>query len=150
MSRNADPEQPFWRTKSLEDMTGPEWESLCDGCGRCCLIKLEDEDTGEVHYTDVSCALLNADTCRCRNYPGRQEQVPDCLRLTPQVVRTIAWLPVTCGYRLVAEGRDLPAWHPLVSGTPESVHAAGISVQGQVAGTEDDFTDDELLDRVIG
>ena len=146
MSRPADPEQPFWRIKALEDLTAPEWESLCDGCGRCCLIKLEDEDSGEVHYTDVGCTLLDAGTCRCRDYERRQQQVPDCLRLTPQVVRSTSWLPATCGYRLVAEGRDLAWWHPLVSGTADTVHEAGISVRGRVAGHEGDFTDDELLD----
>lgn len=130
-------------------MTPEEWESLCDGCGLCCLVKLEDEETGEVRYTDVSCTLFDAGACRCRDYANRSAQMPDCLRLTPQNVRRLSWLPSTCAYRLVAERRDLPWWHPLVSGDPETVHAAGISVRDRVAGPEQDFTLAELLNRVI-
>ena len=140
---------PFWRAKSLETMTAQEWESLCDGCARCCLVKLEDEDTGEILYTDVGCTLLDEAGCRCRDYPNRQARVPDCVRLTPQTVRDLAWLPPTCAYRLVAEGRDLYWWHPLVSGDPASVHAAGMSVRGRVAGPEEDFTLSQLIARVV-
>jgi uncharacterized cysteine cluster protein YcgN (CxxCxxCC family) len=130
-------------------MSLAEWESLCDGCARCCLVKLEDEDTGEVHYTDVACTLLDAESCQCRDYAGRQAQVPDCVRLTPKNLRALSWLPPTCAYRLVAEKRDLPWWHPLVSGDPDTVHAAGISVRDRVAGPEQDFTLAELLHRVV-
>jgi len=141
-------EQPFWHVKSLEAMSLDEWESLCDGCGRCCLVKLEDEDTAEVMYTDVGCTLLDDQTCRCRDYPNRQAKVADCVRLTPQAVRSLSWLPHTCAYRLLAEGHDLYWWHPLVSGDPATVHAAGISVRNRVAGPEENFTIAELLERI--
>lgn len=144
------PDAPFWRTRTLDQMSPAEWESLCDGCGRCCLVKLEDEDTGEIGYTDVGCTLLDGATCRCRSYPTRQAIVPDCLRLTPEAVRATPWLPRTCAYRLVAEGRDLAPWHPLVSGDPDSVHRAGISVRGRVAGPEEDFTVEALMERIVG
>lgn len=120
---------PFWKAKSLDDMTASEWESLCDGCARCCLLKLEDEDTGEIHLTRLSCAMLNVRSCQCKDYPNRFDKMPDCIAITPEKVRNLGWLPATCGYRLVAEGRDLPWWHPLISGTHETVHAAGISVR---------------------
>ena len=126
-------QRPFWKTKRLADMTPREWESLCDGCGRCCLEKIEDEDTGEVAYTCVPCPLLDSERCRCRAYADRHRLIPDCLVMTPESVARFHWLPRTCAYRLIAEGRDLPAWHPLVSGDPESVHRAGISVRGKVA-----------------
>jgi hypothetical protein len=142
-------EPPFWQAKPLEAMTGPEWESLCDGCARCCLVKLEDEDTGEIAYTDVGCTLLDRDSCRCRDYPARQAKVPDCVRLTPEAVRSLSWLPSTCAYRLLAEGGDRYWWHPLVSGDPNTVHAAGISVRNRVAGPEEDFTVRELINRVV-
>ena len=141
--------EAFWRLKPLEAMTAAEWESLCDGCVRCCLVKLEDEDTGEVAYTDVGCTLLEGDSCRCRDYGGRQARVPDCVRLTPDAVRTLSWLPPTCAYRLLAEGRDLPWWHPLVSGDPETVHGAGISVRDRVAGPEEAYSLEELLLQVV-
>jgi uncharacterized cysteine cluster protein YcgN (CxxCxxCC family) len=141
--------EPFWRVKPLEAMTAAEWESLCDGCGRCCLVKLEDEDTGEVAYTNVGCTLLDGDSCRCRDYDSRQARVPDCVRLTPDAVRTLSWLPPTCAYRLLAEGRDLPWWHPLLSGDPETVHGAGISVRDRVAGPEEAYSLEELLLQVV-
>ncbi len=122
----------FWKEKSLQEMTDGEWESLCDGCARCCMIKLEDEETSEVHYTAVVCDLLDLDECRCTRYPQRHELVPDCVVLTPARALDFSWLPLTCAYRTLAEGRDLAWWHPLVSGQPETVHEAGISVRDKV------------------
>ncbi len=121
--------QPFWKRKRLHEMSVQEWESLCDGCGRCCLIKLEDVDTGELAYTRLACKLLDICACRCSDYEHRHRRVPDCVPFTPQVVPTLGWLPRTCAYRLVDEGRDLYWWHHLVSGSPETVHQAGISVR---------------------
>ena len=124
--------RPFWETKRLEQMDETEWESLCDGCGRCCLIRFEDEDTGEIIPTRVACRLFDADTCGCSNYARRRRFVPDCIKLTPGNVATLSWMPSSCAYRRLHEGRGLAAWHPLVTGDPESVHAAGVSVRGQV------------------
>ncbi len=131
-SQASEGELPFWRRKKLAEMTRAEWESLCDGCAKCCLVKLEYEDTGKVEHTDISCRLLNTESCRCSDYANRHERVPDCLSLNPKRVRRLRWLPTTCAYRLVNEGRDLYWWHPLVSGDPETVHTAGISVRGRV------------------
>jgi len=139
---------PFWR-KPLEDLTRAQWESLCDGCGRCCLVKLEDEDTGRIHFTDVTCRLFDAQSCRCTDYPGRKAKVPDCVKLTPKRVREIPWLPPTCAYRLVAEGKDLYPWHPLLSGDPESVHRAGVSVRGRAGPHEDEIALPDVLDRIV-
>ena len=141
-----DPQAPFWRRKAMSEMTRAEWESLCDGCGRCCLNKLIDEDTNATVYTDVSCKLLDCTSCRCSDYAHRQAKVKDCVRLTPRNVRRLKWLPPTCGYRLVAEGRDLYWWHPLISGDPETVHQAGISARGKVI-PEDQVED--ISERVV-
>lgn len=140
---------PFWREKSLDEMSPAEWESLCDGCGRCCLLKLEDEDSGQILHTDIGCTLLDGHGCRCRDYRNRSRRVPDCVRLTPEAVREIPWLPPTCAYRLVHEGRDLPAWHPLLTGRRASVHEAGISVRGRLAGNEEEFTEEEWPQRIV-
>ncbi|MGR7993785.1 MULTISPECIES: YcgN family cysteine cluster protein [unclassified Xanthobacter] len=140
--------KPFWRTTPLAAMSTEQWESLCDGCGRCCLVKLEDEDSGAIAYTDVACRLFDRDSCRCADYAHRSEQVADCVRLTPEAVASLSWLPPTCAYRLLDEGKDLPFWHPLVSGDPDSVRAAGISVAGKVAGLEDEFGLFELVDHL--
>jgi len=142
-------EPPFWRTKTLEEMSEAEWESLCDGCGRCCLVKLEDADTGDILFTDVGCSLFDEGSCRCGDYEHRQQRVEDCVRLTPAAVRALSWLPVTCGYRLVAEGRDLEPWHPLRSGRRESVHEAGISVRDRLSGLESDMSVAEQIERVV-
>lgn len=128
---STETEQPFWKAKSLTDMSRTEWESLCDGCAKCCLHKLEDEDTGEIAQTDVACRLLDMQTCGCTRYPERQRLVPDCVVLNPDNVGNLSWMPTTCAYRLLAEGKELFDWHPLVSGDPDSVHRAGISVRGR-------------------
>ncbi len=122
----------FWKSKSLQDMSRTEWESLCDGCGRCCLNKLEDEDTGQFHYTKAACRLLDCKTAQCTDYPNRAKKVVDCVTLTPGNVGSLGWLPPTCAYRLLDEGKDLPWWHPLVSGRQETVVESGISVAGKV------------------
>lgn len=140
-------DKPFWKTKSLGDMTRAEWESLCDGCGRCCLNKLEDEDTGGFLNTRAACKLLDLETCRCTDYPNRARKVPDCVTLTADNVPTLGWLPSTCAYRLIDEGKPLPWWHPLVSGDPQSVIAAGISVKGE-AYSELGLTVDDLVDHI--
>lgn len=140
--------KPFWETKTLEQMSRQEWESLCDGCGKCCLHKLEDEDTGIVHYTDVVCQYLDDDACQCTHYLGRCDVVENCVWLTPETVREFTWLPNTCAYRLVAEQQPLPDWHYLVSGSKQSIHDAGMSVRGQVF-NELDVTVDEMEDHVI-
>ncbi|WP_082652547.1 YcgN family cysteine cluster protein [Aureimonas sp. AU12] len=127
---------PFWKRKTLEEMSPAEWESLCDGCGRCCLNKLEDWDTGEIIWTDLACKLLDGQSCRCSDYEDRHATIPDCVSLDPPTVRTIGWLPPTCGYRLVAERRDLYWWHHLLSGDPDTVHQAGISARGRTISEE--------------
>jgi uncharacterized protein len=138
---------PFWKTKSLEQMSREEWESLCDGCGRCCLNKLEDEDTGRFLYTRTACKLLDLKTCQCTDYPNRAARVPDCVTLTPKIVGDLGWLPKTCAYRLLDEGHMLQWWHPLVSGRAETVTEAGISVAGEVY-TEEGISVDELVDHL--
>jgi hypothetical protein len=140
---------PFWKRKTLEQMTAREWESLCDGCGRCCLNKLEEEGTEKIFFTDVACKLLDHDTCRCTDYRNRLKKVPDCVGLTPAEVRSLDWLPPTCAYDLLAKGKDLYWWHPLVSGDPETVHAAGISVRGRVGASESQVPDDQLENWIV-
>jgi len=138
----------FWEEKSLAEMTAAEWESLCDGCGRCCLVKLEDEETGSIITSDVRCQLLDGDTCACTDYPGRFRKVPDCIKLTPQNVPTIKWIPVTCAYRRLHEGKGLAWWHPLVSGDPQTVVDVGVSVTGRTF-DEREIGPDEWEDHAV-
>ena len=135
-------EKRFWRTKSLDQMTAAEWESLCDGCGLCCLIRFEDEETGEVIPTRVACKLLDQHLCQCKDYVNRKAHVPDCIKLTPWNIDALAWMPPSCAYRRLHEGRDLPSWHPLITGDPDSVHKAGVSIRDQTV-SEDSLADPE-------
>lgn len=120
---------PFWKTKSLSEMSETEWESLCDGCARCCLHKLEDAETGEVFYTNVVCHLLDLDSCRCTDYVNRHERVPRCVQIPAQQICDLHWMPSSCAYRLIFENRNLPDWHHLLSGKRKTVHEAGMSVR---------------------
>ena len=125
------PQKPFWQTKRLEQMSAAEWESLCDGCGLCCLVRFEDEATGEIVPTRVACKLFDDKVCACTDYANRKQHVPDCIKLTPYNIEALEWMPRSCAYRRLYEGRDLADWHPLVSGDPETVHTAGVSIRGQ-------------------
>jgi uncharacterized protein len=138
----------FWETVSLDRMDRAQWEALCDGCGKCCLHKLEDEETGELLATNVACRLLDRRQAQCADYRHRHAYVAECVRLTPRLVRTLEWLPSTCAYRLLDEGKPLPAWHYLVSGDRDAVHAAGQSTRGWTV-SEDDAGDLEhhIVDR---
>ncbi len=126
----ADLRNRFWELE-LDELSRPEWEALCDGCGRCCLHKLEDEDTGEIVETNVACKLLDTGTAQCRDYRHRKAFVPDCLRLTPKLVKEVPWLPPTCAYVRRAEGKPLPRWHHLLTGSRDAMLEAGASVAGR-------------------
>ena len=139
---------PYWKTKTLAEMSPTEWEALCDGCGLCCLNKLEDWDTGDVVFTSVACRLLDGESCRCKDYENRQATVPDCIQLTVEGVDEIAWLPPTCAYRLVSEGKDLPLWHHLVCGDPDAVHHERISQSGRML-AEGSVAEDDWEDHLI-
>jgi len=136
----------FWKTKQLAEMTTEEWESLCDNCGKCCLHKLENEDTGKIVFTSVVCNLIDLKTCRCTRYSERTKLVPECLDLKQHDFAEYTWLPATCAYRLLSDGEELPAWHPLVSGSKQSVRNAGVSIQSY-AMKESEI--DDIEDHVI-
>ncbi|MEM7169004.1 MAG: YcgN family cysteine cluster protein [Pseudomonadota bacterium] len=139
---------PFWRRKSLSQMTPEEWESLCDGCGKCCLIKLEEVEEEKLYFTDVACHLLNCESCRCRDYKNRQRIVEDCVVLTPKTIEQVNFMPSSCAYRLLAEGKDLYWWHHLVCGDFETVHQAGMSARGRAV-SEKKVPDAELEDHIV-
>jgi len=136
--------KPFWETKSLTEMTPQEWESLCDGCAKCCLIKLEDEDSGDVAYTRLHCKLLDADLCRCADSENRTAKVPDCVILTPKSVSELKWMPKSCAYRRVHEGRGLEDWHHLVCSDRQRIHEVGKSIMGQTVSEETVFEEDQI------
>ena len=139
-------QKPFWEIKSLREMSEREWESLCDGCGLCCLVRFEDEDTGEIIPTRVHCRLFDSDRCACTDYANRKQHVPDCIKLTPYNIEALEWMPASCAYRRLHEGKPLPQWHPLITGDPESVHKAGVSVRGQTIPEQSLENEDDALD----
>lgn len=141
-------ENNFWLTKTLEQMNSDEWESLCDGCGICCLVKLENEGTGKIHTTSVSCQQLNLDTCRCRDYENRLEKVPMCTQLSAENISTMQWLPETCAYKRLHNGQALPDWHPLISANKHSVKEVGVSVHC-FALSEEYIHPEQLIDFII-
>jgi uncharacterized cysteine cluster protein YcgN (CxxCxxCC family) len=144
-----DPRPRFWETIPLAQMNTEEWEALCDGCGKCCLHKIEYQDTGEIDYTCIACKLLDGATCRCMNYDIRHDFVPDCVRLTyEKLPETSRWMPQTCAYRMLYEGKALPDWHPLLTGDPESTHRAGNTLRGQVI-SETKVPEDDWEDYII-
>jgi len=140
--------EPFWQTKSFSEMSDDEWESLCDRCGRCCVQKMEDEETGEVYYTNLACTLFNQELCVCSDYQNRLSRVPNCLKLERSEVDKVTWLPKSCAYRRLAEGRPLAQWHPLLSGSYQSVVDAGISVKGRVT-SEANVPESRWEDHII-
>lgn len=144
---------PFWKRKTMQQMSIEEWESLCDGCAWCCLHKIEDEDTREILFTHVACRLLNLKTCRCENYPQRLSLVEDCLKITPENILELTWLPETCAYRRVALGQDLPEWHPMLTGDPKSTHRAQASILGLAIseyGVDMDYLEDYIIEPEDG
>ena len=141
-------ELPFWKIKTLPEMTPKEWESLCDGCGKCCLVKLEDEESKELFFTNLHCKLLDGSTCQCSDYANRKKIVPICVKLTPKIVATVDWLPESCAYRLVHEGKDLHDWHHLVCGDRNEIHRRGWSVRNKTV-TEEGVSDDDAINYVI-
>ncbi|WP_051216500.1 YcgN family cysteine cluster protein [Ferrimonas futtsuensis] len=146
--RTVSAEQPFWQ-KPLTQMNEQEWEALCDGCGKCCLNKLIDDDTEEVYFTNIACQLLNDKTCQCSRYDTRFNYVPDCYKVTPENVGTIAWLPTSCAYRRLHEGRGLPSWHPLITGNKSKMHQQGMSVRRKVLSELDVGPDPDLFGFIV-
>ena len=140
-------ESRYWESIALKDMNTEQWEALCDGCGKCCVIKLEDVDDGAIYYTDIGCTLLDTGDCRCKNYPERKSIVPDCVILTPDRLDALNWMPKTCAYRLLHQGQDLPQWHPLITGDPNSTHLSGHSVAGKIL-TEGDIDEEDYPDHI--
>lgn len=138
----------FWKKKDLTAMSPEEWEALCDGCGKCCLFKFTNPEEETVRFTNVVCRYIDLETCRCTDYDNRHVNVPDCIYLTPKIAKTGNWLPSTCAYRLVASGEDLPWWHPLKSGSPQSVFLAGESVRGKVV-SEEEVDPDDMEDMIV-
>ena len=141
------PQSKFWKTIPLDQLDKNQWESLCDGCGKCCVLKLEDADTGVIHFTDVSCKLLDCQTARCTKYAERESFVPDCVSLTPDNLRMLRWMPKSCAYRLISENKDLPDWHPLITGNLDSTRQAGHSVAARVV-TEASVDEDDLPNHI--
>jgi uncharacterized cysteine cluster protein YcgN (CxxCxxCC family) len=138
----------FWQTKKIEEMSDQEWESLCDGCGKCCLVKLEDYDSGEIYTTNVACKLLAIDSCRCTDYSARQTLVDDCVKLDRDNIKSLPWLPESCAYKLIVAGKPLPDWHHLVSGDRHSLHAARASVK-HLAVSELEVKESDIEDHII-
>ena len=136
MANEMNKTEAFWKTTALESMSREQWESLCDGCGKCCLHKLEDEDSGEIAYTRVICRYFEESSCRCQVYSERKKRVPDCVVLRPDNLQSLPWMPETCAYRLLYEGKYLPAWHPLLTGDHQAIHEAGNTVTGKVISEE--------------
>ena len=138
----------FWKGRTLEQLSPEEWEALCDGCGQCCLYKLEDEDSGDLYLTNVVCRFLDHETCQCQVYPDRHQAVPTCVQLTPQNVLALKWIPPTCAYKLIAEGKTLPEWHPLISGNRQSIQETEFSIGGRVI-SESEADMDDLENYVV-
>lgn len=138
---------PFWETKKLHELNRSEWEALCDGCAKCCVHKLEDDRTGRIHYTCVACRLLDVNTCRCTNYTNRHELVPECAVLSIKHPEHFDWMPETCAYRLLYEGKPLPEWHPLITGNPATVHEHGASARKKLI--PEFLADEKHLEKYI-
>ena len=142
------PSEPYWKTKNMAEFSRQEWENLCDGCGKCCCIRLEDEETQAIYITDVACKLFDSGACQCSDYPNRSKNVPDCVTLTPNNVDQLHWMPETCAYKLVANGKELPDYHHLVSGSRETIHEVGMSVQNAVQ-SETDIDDEDIPSHIV-